>query len=98
VFSLIADFYQTKGYPIGNQWPKEFVVITSNINNTSTTLGMSQYSSNDIGVRLFPSQFVLLNLPPIDDIANEIKSFAAMVLEKIIKSLSLAVFGSKVNI
>ena len=60
--------------------------------NTSSTLGMAKYSAYHIGVALFPTPFVLLYLPRIDDITNEVESIARVVLEKIIELFRLTVF------
>jgi hypothetical protein len=43
---------------------------------------------------LFPSPFILLYLPRIDDITNEVESIARVVLEKIIELFRLTIAGS----
>jgi hypothetical protein len=62
--------------------------------NSSATLGMTKYTTNNIGVALFPSPFVLLYFPRIDDITNEVESIARVVLEKIIELFRLTIAGT----
>ena len=69
-------------------------MITSNVNNTSTTLAMPEDPPDDIGVALLPSKSVLLHFPSIYDVSHKVKSIATVVLEKIVESLGLAVLGS----
>jgi hypothetical protein len=71
-------------------------VVTGNINYSGAALGMSKYASNHIGVALFPSPFVLLNLPNVQDVAHQIKRFAGVVFEEVIEFFSLAVPGTQV--
>jgi hypothetical protein len=66
--------------------------------NTGTTLGMAQYSTYYIGMALLPPPSVLLNLPSVNDVAHEIKCFTGVVLEKVVKSLGLAVSSTKMYI
>jgi hypothetical protein len=67
-------------------------MITCYENYTGTTLGVSQYSAYYVSVTLFPSPFILLYFPRIDDVTDEVESIARIVLEKIIELFRLAVF------
>jgi hypothetical protein len=61
---------------------------------SSAALGMTQNSAYYIGMTLFPSPFVLLYLPGVDDIPNEIESVAGIVFEKVVELFRFAVFGT----
>jgi hypothetical protein len=73
-------------------------VIACYEHHTGATFGMPQYSAYYIGMTLFPSPFVLLDFPRINDIAYKVESIARVVLEKIIELFRLAVFCTQVDI
>jgi TRAP-type mannitol/chloroaromatic compound transport system permease small subunit len=73
-------------------------VIAGNEYHSSATLGMTQYSAYYIGVALFPAPFVLLYLPGVNDITHKIQCIAGVVLEKVIETICLTIFGTKMNI
>jgi hypothetical protein len=98
VLGLIDHFHHAKSYAIWYEWSEKFVMIASNIDHTCATLGMTQDSTDHIGMALFPTPFVLLYLPSIDDVAYKIKCFAGVVFEKVVELFSLAVLGTKVHI
>ena len=98
VLGLIDHFYHAKSYAIGYEWSQELVMIASNIDYSGATLGMTQDSTDHIGMALFPTPFVLLYLPGVDDVTHKIKCFAGVVFEKVVELFSLAVLGTKVHI
>jgi hypothetical protein len=98
VFGLIDHFYHAKSYAIGYEWSQKFVMIAGHIDHTGATLGMTQDSTDHIGMALFPTPFVLCYFPPIYDVAYKIKCFAGVVFEKVVELFSLAVLGTKVHI
>jgi TRAP-type mannitol/chloroaromatic compound transport system permease small subunit len=73
-------------------------VIAGNEYNSSATLGMTQYSTYYIGVALLPAPFVLLYLPGINDITHKIQCVTGVVLKKVIETIRLTIFGTKMNI
>jgi hypothetical protein len=59
---------------------------------------MTQYSAHHIGVALFPAPLVLLYLPGINYITHKIQCIAGVVLEKVVETIGLTIFGSKMDI
>jgi hypothetical protein len=98
VFGLIDHFHHAKSYAIWNQWSKKLVVIASHIDHTGATLGVTQDSTDHIGMALFPTPSVLCYFPPIYDVSHKIKCFATVVFEKVVELFSLAVLGTKMDI
>jgi hypothetical protein len=66
--------------------------------DSGAAFGMTQYSANHVGMALFPAPFVLLYLPGINDITHKIQCIAGVVLEKVIETIRLTIFGSKMDI
>jgi hypothetical protein len=98
VFGLIDHFHHAKSYAIGYEWSQELVVVAGHIDYSGATLGMTQDSTDHIGMALFPTPFVLLYLPGVDDVTHKIKCFAGVVFEKVVELFSLAVLGTKVHV
>jgi hypothetical protein len=73
-------------------------VITCYEYHTGSALGMTQYSAHNIGVTLFPAPFVLLYFPGIDNIAHQIQCVTGVVFEKVVETIGLTIFGSKMDI
>jgi hypothetical protein len=68
VFGLIDNLYQAKTESIWYHGTQKFIVIACYEYNSSAAFGMSQYSAYYVGVALFPTPFVLLYLPGINNI------------------------------
>ena len=66
-------------------------MITSNVNNTSTTLAMPEDPSDDIGVGLFPSPLVLLDSPYIENISHKVECFAGIMLKEVVEPIRLTI-------
>jgi hypothetical protein len=98
VFGLIDHFHHAKSYAIRYEWSEKFVMIASHIDYSGTTLGMTQHSTDHIGMALFPTPSVLCYFPSIYDVTHKIKCFAGIVFEKVVELFSLAVLGTKVHI
>jgi hypothetical protein len=59
---------------------------------------MSQYTADNIGVALFPTPLVLLNLPRINDISYKIQCVAGVVFEKVVELVCLTISCSEMHI
>jgi hypothetical protein len=73
-------------------------VIACDEYHSSTALGVAQHTTNHIGMALFPTPFVLLNLPGVDYVTYKIQCVTTIMLEEIIKMFRLAVFCTQVDI
>lgn len=54
-------------------------MIACHIDYSSSFLSKAQYLANHVSVTLIPSPAVLLYLPTIDDVSNEIESVTSIV-------------------
>jgi hypothetical protein len=70
VFGLIAYLYQAKTESIWNHWSQELVVIAGYVDHSCAAFGMTQHTPNHSGVTLFPTPFVLLDTPSVNDISH----------------------------
>jgi gamma-glutamyl:cysteine ligase YbdK (ATP-grasp superfamily) len=84
VFYLIVDFYQSKTEPIRYHGSQKFIVVAGYVDHASATFGMTQHTTNHIGMTLFPTPPVALYLPSINDVAHKIQCIAGVVLEKVV--------------
>jgi hypothetical protein len=98
VFGLIDHFHHAKSYAIRYEWSEKFVMIASNIDYSGTTLGMTQHSTDHIGMALFPTPSVALHLPTIDDVSHQIQGFTCIMFEEVAECLGLAVSGAEMYI
>jgi hypothetical protein len=73
-------------------------MITNHIHNPGAAFGMTKDPAYDIGMALSPAQFVLLNLPAIQDIAHEVQGIAGMMFEEIVELLGFAISNTKMHI
>ena len=53
-----------------DEWAEELVMITCDVGNPGSVLAHAKYATNYVAVALFPTPFVLLYLPPVDDVTN----------------------------
>jgi hypothetical protein len=79
VFILIEDFHIAKTEAVREHWSEKFIMVSRNIDDSCASLCITQYSSHDIGVTLFPAPLVLLYFPSIDYITYKVKRFACIV-------------------
>ena len=84
VFTLITNLNAAECGRIRYHGTQEFVMIASHVYNPSATFSVTQNSTDNVGVALFPSQFVLLNFPSIDNVSYKIQSIAGVVLEEVV--------------
>jgi hypothetical protein len=70
MFGLIAYLDQAETESIWYHWAQEFVVIACHIDHSCAAFGMAQHTPHHIGMALFPTPFVLLDTPSINDIPH----------------------------
>ena len=98
VIGLVHDAHTTKRDTVGNHGSQELVVIAGHEYDFGAALGMTQYATHHVGVALAPTPAVLLDLPGINNVTYQIQLIRAVVLEKIVEQIGLAVSGAKVHV
>jgi hypothetical protein len=98
MFALVDYLHTAKAHTVGYHGTQEFIVITGHIDHSGITLGMTQDSAYHIGMTLFPTPFVLFDLPSIYDVTHQIQGIAGVVLEEVVELFGLAISGAQVYI
>ena len=60
--------------------------------------GMPQDAADHVGMALFPSPFVALDLPSVYDVTHEVQGVAGVVLEEIVQGFGFAVSGAEMHV
>jgi len=78
-------------------FPEDLVVIARYVNHPGAVLGLPQDGPDDVVLTVRPVQAVA-HFPDVDDVADEKKTFAAAVAEKIQEERCLTALEAEVNV
>ena len=98
MFHLIRYLNQTKRYAKRDHGTQKLIMIACYEYHPGATFGMTQYAPDHVGMALAPAPFVLLYLPGIYHIPNQIQSVAGVMFEKIVETIGLTITGAQMYI